>query len=137
MSGKTRLVGFLWFCFLLGAAGLAAAGGLVYRNIQESTLRNELSARYGAPILALCDSPQPKASDAKFSSTSNKYLVIDRTNGLIHTAFQNALKASLSATSKADITAVICVRPVRDLVEPCGYTSKTSSTRYTVNRWQN
>jgi hypothetical protein len=141
MSGRrTGLLSFLWACVILGSAGLAAAGGLVYRSAQENALRADMANRFGPQVLSLCASPAARVANARLSNKTNKFLVLDGSNGWIYPIFQNALSTDQSAASKDDVTVVICVMPDAELIQTCKYSpsgSNSGTTRSQIERWSN
>jgi hypothetical protein len=109
----------LWIGGILGAIFLVVFAIAFYQETVASGKREALVSMLGVDALTVCDSAA--VSEGKLSNRVNKFAVIDAENDWIHQPFHDAIDTTQRATSREDVTAVICIRERRAQVEECLY----------------
>ncbi len=111
----TLLVGAI-FAVIFGAALISDQ----YNTAHDKAERDELVTRFGADINTLCGSAK-EHPDGSLSSIATHYIVVNADRDTIFSSFQDALDKSKVATSRQDLTAVICLHSKSVEVERCDY----------------
>jgi len=132
---RRLLISVLITIVLLAVIGGVALAGTTIVAQRQASARADLTSKFGADIVALCTNPPPSGK-AKTAKGSARYLVIDTLDGVIYSPYQMVLSPDVRATSKADLTTLVCVKPNHHPFEKepeCAYRGTTK----TIHRYSN
>ena len=111
------------FAFIFGAAVISDS----YNQSQYQAERDDLIRRFGSDINTMCAASAEHPNGAP-SGSATRYIVVNADRDTIFTAFQNALDQSKVATSRQDLTTIICLSAKSVEVERCDYGDKDNNT---------